>query len=1140
MASKSPVKRFNEKSLNESFDHARDLKFAEDFEVKSSEESTVSKTATILGDFYYTNATASAKALTAKVVDQELKEMRERLQWGTLTPSKVVAKEEFQTQLAKSRFLSLFLVLRRVVGRHQFDQKRKAFKHWVEWLKAYMVLYRSRQNSPQSRSRPTSPNGRSVRFFDGASQDGTSQGHQHIHHHHPHNYHFHGDRNMSPQQMRKELYLHRDIFLSSQDADLEQAVMHHVHAHAANHPEKEYIHKYRSPSRKASHKPDVKHAHAVVPSHIVPKHSAFDGESVSRRSHSPGSTVVTTASTASRTRLSDLSPQQLRKDLHLHHDIFLTSQDDIAEAVLHRAHPHAANHPEMEFRGDSSFSSHSRHHSPSVPSHIVRKHSSAANAGNSNTPATAVSFSSPDNGPAAAALQRNGSLQRSASVGPSQQEHSPQQEVAQEIQSTSAAQTAAQAVPATLPDSQLALLRFASPKRRAALRQEMERKLQEQQQQQQQADAQAPDRARSPSPDRGHAAGAGHPHHHRHHHGEHHASPSHPHASPGRSTSPRVSCRALDTLAGNRKDAHRLHRADPVAHVKNISEGKHHREVETRAISPSLYASGVTGAGLKAFNHTRDKKHAPKPRQSHSPSRHLPEEHAAKVGIQVDPEELRVGSPSRALTRALSILVTPTSDAVKHDHRVSPERSLQRTLTALAATGHDDIVAAVVPPSSASQQDEDEESVYSSDSTYLSCSSDDDEDQYEGGQEGAKQLTSSRLSGLDLTRGLSIRTDGVNNDASTVATSATGTPRRSFTAPTVSHILKLAHRSDSVEKVASKVAKKRQTVKQTLPKSPHPTHTFPIVPEEVAARRAERRTSFRSPTKSHAIKVAAKLGGGDSGSVVSGSPVSTARRRSSADSVASDRDRDDTVRTYIPFSATHGINAVGSANSGVTKLAGSPASASSSGVAAKRLVRRGSTVSSHSPPPPPKMVYVPGVGLRPPPPPHRSATTQPSGDSQGPGGQGRGEPSLASATLDENDDASVNVYNVSDDLDNLFDAATPRIKGTKQAAAAAVPAQTHKPASPLAAKVPAKYKPGTKKFNAYLRKLTKERNGPPLERMVGALESCRGKVGKTRDVKVAFAAWKGAVGWLRRLEERLPQSVLYLLQVEKVGLSLLH
>ena len=49
-------------------------------------------------------------------------------------------------------------------------------------------------------------------------------------------------------------------------------------------------------------------------------------------------------------------------------------------------------------------------------------------------------------------------------------------------------------------------------------------------------------------------------------------------------------------------------------------------------------------------------------------------------------------------------------------------------------------------------------------------------------------------------------------------------------------------------------------MRQQLPKSPHPNAKFEIIPDVLHEIRAERRTSFRSPTKSHEIKVAEKKG----------------------------------------------------------------------------------------------------------------------------------------------------------------------------------------------------------------------------------------------------------------------------------------
>jgi hypothetical protein len=1154
MSAKAMRKGFDEKALNESFEHARELKFEEDFEATPSKESEVSKTANLFGDFYFTKETHGAKALASKVVNKELQEMRDRLQWGTLAPSKPVPKEEFQAQLSKSRFLSLFLVMRRVTGKFQFAQKKKAFKHWVEWLRNFLLLYRSRQHLHATRGRSASPNSRSVKFQ--ASETGSV--YSASTHSHPHNYHFHGDKRASPEQIRRELYLHRDVFLTSSDADAEQALLHHLHPHAANHPEREF--RTAAPKDGAHRKPDIKHAHALVPSHVVYKnHGASD--SASRRSASPGSTVITSASTASRQRVSNLSPSQLKKELYLHHDMFLTSQDDIADAVLHRAHPHAANHPEMEFKAYDGQQVHHSPHGPSVPSHIVPKHG-AAGAGRSRS-------LSPQRGSTQPASTPGKSPASGSAAHPHGERSLSPERLKKELYLhhdmflTSEDDIADAVLHCAHPHSPhhpelAAVSRFMSPKRRASMRMEAEKK------------AQAtvpshvvpkhspgsPQTSRPSSP--GRSSSPTQPGKEGYHfHGErnmsptqlkkelylhhdmfltsqddvadavlHRARPQSPIKAAISGAGFKVSCRGMDTLAGSRKDAHALHKGDPVAHVKAIAAGKHPSNIVAKPIAPSLYSSGAAPTGLRGFNHTNDKKHAPKPRMSHSPTRHLPEEHAVKVGIQIDPQELRPGTPSRTLARALSILVTPASDAIKHDHRVKPEHALRRTLSALAVTGHDDIVDAVVPspepvPDTAKKGDSDE-------SDYDDDSSD--------GEESDDPAQASRLGGLDLTKGLSIRTGASVDGGASVTSSSTSPMRRrsSFQAPTVSHILKLAHRSDSVEKVASKVAKKRSTVKQTLPKSPHPTQTFPIIPEELVAKRAERRTSFRSPTKSHAIKVAAKLGGGDTGSVISsspgGSPDSPARRKSFADSLP-DRDRGDSdgamfsIRTFIPFSSgMYSIASVSPASSFSKDRLGASNGSVNGAAAGNKLVRRGSTVSSHVKP------AVSTEGGTP-------AKSQSSGTgapaSSAGKGKGGGAVTFNAASVDDGDDASsIAVYNVTDDLDNLFDATSPTARKTKATPKAGESAATG--AAPAATVYP-KYKPGTPKHKAQMKRIADERNSGALAVIFRVLDGYHGKVGKTTTTRSAFAAWKAATGWFRKLEERVPQSIMYLLQVEKVN-----
>jgi len=159
----------------------------------------------------------------------------------------------------------------------------------------------------------------------------------------------------------------------------------------------------------------------------------------------------------------------------------------------------------------------------------------------------------------------------------------------------------------------------------------------------------------------------------------------------------------------------------------------------------------------------------------------LSAEHAEVVGINVPHEELRrPGTPSRSLARALSILVTPTSDALSLGLKVTAEDHLKRTLTALSMAGHDEVIEAVKRTKS---------------ETDLSYSEDENEAQEWGeGQEGDFARTASsatlnfdtpgiyrynsRLSGMNLSQGLSIRTDHDMSVAGDTVRSSSASPSR--------------------------------------------------------------------------------------------------------------------------------------------------------------------------------------------------------------------------------------------------------------------------------------------------------------------------------------------------------------------------
>jgi hypothetical protein len=127
------------------------------------------------------------------------------------------------------------------------------------------------------------------------------------HHDGTHSHH----KEPSQAQIKRDLYLHRDIYLHTDDVDATEVLLHKAHRHAANHPEEGIV---------VHHEP-VKHDKPAPVHH----HDAF-------RAHP---------------QQHEVEGRALRKDLHLHHDVFLSTQDeDLAEVELKRSHPHAANHPE--------------------------------------------------------------------------------------------------------------------------------------------------------------------------------------------------------------------------------------------------------------------------------------------------------------------------------------------------------------------------------------------------------------------------------------------------------------------------------------------------------------------------------------------------------------------------------------------------------------------------------------------------------------------------------------------------------------------------------------------------------------------------------------------------------------------------
>lgn len=146
----------------------------------------------------------------------------------------------------------------------------------------------------------------------------------------------HGDSAQKPHhkepsqaQLKRDLYLHRDIFLDTNDADATEALLYRTHRHAANHPEEGIV---------------VHHEHAHREKPVAPHH--HDDFRAHPHQH-------------------EVNKQALRRDLHLHHDIFLSTEDtDLAQVDLKKSHPHAANHPED---GVVVHNGHVRHASPAPP-----------------------------------------------------------------------------------------------------------------------------------------------------------------------------------------------------------------------------------------------------------------------------------------------------------------------------------------------------------------------------------------------------------------------------------------------------------------------------------------------------------------------------------------------------------------------------------------------------------------------------------------------------------------------------------------------------------------------------------------------------------------------------------------------------
>lgn len=133
-----------------------------------------------------------------------------------------------------------------------------------------------------------------------------------------HAHHHKTPAQVDAEKLKREAYLHKDIYLHTVDEDIAEVVLHQTHRHAMNHPEEGIV----------VHHEQTKHIREpAVPHHDLTLHLGPHQHEVDKKA--------------------------LHRDLHLHHDMFLSSEDtDIAEVTVHRNHPHAANHPEEGFVGD--------------------------------------------------------------------------------------------------------------------------------------------------------------------------------------------------------------------------------------------------------------------------------------------------------------------------------------------------------------------------------------------------------------------------------------------------------------------------------------------------------------------------------------------------------------------------------------------------------------------------------------------------------------------------------------------------------------------------------------------------------------------------------------------------------------------
>lgn len=323
-------------------------------------------------DFYYTEVLDTAKSNASKMISGQFEKMREALKWPETAPQdrnvSIVDKSRnisFSSQMEHENWPSL--VSTPMIGSAAMHRNLSAVpvpSHVVP-KRAARVEKNFMASPPRSRGRSKSPN---------------------------RHYHFHGDKLISPEQMRKELYLHHDMFLTSQDDDVAQTVLHHTHPHAANHPELEFKQFKPVSSNPSSRLSTIATAPVInTPSPAARPKSANPVITLPDRSNvirtlGSSSSDLRNGGTASESTapqmhtfrgLRTISTDSFRNEMHLHHDVFLASQDDaVAEAVTsitRRRQESVTRYPhESEVQIDYSLKPDIKNARPTVPSHVVK------------------------------------------------------------------------------------------------------------------------------------------------------------------------------------------------------------------------------------------------------------------------------------------------------------------------------------------------------------------------------------------------------------------------------------------------------------------------------------------------------------------------------------------------------------------------------------------------------------------------------------------------------------------------------------------------------------------------------------------------------------------------------------------------